>query len=120
MRAGWRLLGLPLIAGVAAAFMMFPILEDWPIGVTVALTALVFGAAGYLIGRHRAEGLWYTGILINVPFWLLFLLWGITESKIMLAAQASAIVSAYGGVLAGSWRTRIGNRVRGTKEHSPS
>ncbi len=96
-----RLKNIPLgiLAGCAAAFMMYPILEYQPLILTMVLTAANFGFAGYIFYGAVRSGLWYSGVLLNIPFWLLTLWVNLTAESGMPAIQASALVSAYAGML---------------------
>lgn len=86
-----------LCVGAATALMMYPILEDWSFLVTVALTAALYFAAGFVLRRMTKRRLWYASILMNVPFWLLFLSWGLPRDQIIDASLVTAFLASFAG-----------------------
>lgn len=105
MNEGMKRALLCLLGGAGAAFMMYPILEDWPQVVTVVLTAAVYAPTGYIIRRAAKHKLWYSGVLINLPFWSLLFSWGFEE----LRARSLILAFALGSAYVGTW---IGGRAR--------
>ncbi len=100
--------------GIAAAFMMYPILEDWPVILTAIFTAVLYAAAGYVLSRPARLGRWYSGVLLNLPLWLLVVSWGIPRESVILVSLVTALLGSYGGTL---WGMRSIHVVRiGTDE----
>ncbi len=111
----------PLLAflfGCAAAFMMYPILEDYPLVITAVLTAILFSLTGFVTARITQRGTWYFGILINAPLWLLVGSWSLRPDNVIWAALVTALVTAYGGMMAApkSFRTVKNAGTRGGHE----
>ena len=102
---------LCLLGGAGAAFMMYPTLEDWPLVVTVVLTAAVYGPTGYIVRRAVKGGMWYSGVLILLPLCLLLISWGFEALRSRPLILAIALISAYAGTWIGGRAGRSENKV---------
>ena len=65
-------LGLALLFGIGALVVTFFFIEGWGAIVTIIVSASAFFFAGYFMGKIKPKSILYSGLIIVLPFWILF------------------------------------------------
>ena len=65
-------LGLALLLGVGALIVTIIFIEGWGAGVSIGANAVAFFIAGYFTGKIKPKCIYYSGLIILIPFWIVF------------------------------------------------
>jgi hypothetical protein len=65
-------LGLAILFGIGALVVTFFFIEGWGTIITIILNASAFFFAGFFMGKIKPKSILYSGLIIVLPFWILF------------------------------------------------
>jgi hypothetical protein len=73
MKEVFKSLGLALLFGIGALIITFMFLEGWGTVGTIIGCVSSFSTAGYFMAKVKPKSILYGGLIILLPFWILFI-----------------------------------------------